>query len=394
MSTISRRRALKLITATPVAAAILWTPAEAEAAQIQAQTARRPFQPRFFSRHEYATVIVLADLIIPRDERSGSASDAGVPEFMDFMMIDQPTRQTAMRGGLALTDHLSNARFDKSFIECSDADQRKLLDEIADPFMAHPDLAPAVAFFSSFRDLTASGFWTTKMGVMDLQYVGNRPVAEWKGCPQEALAHLGVEYDEPWQVLFDGTSLNAWRGYKTASVPGGWRVADGTLSKDAPVGDIVSRDEFGDFELELDWKIGEAGNSGIFYRGTEEYDHIYWSAPEYQLLDDIKADDNKSRLTCAGAAYALYPSPPGYLHPVGEWNRTRIVVKGAHIEHWLNGSKLLEYELWSPDWESKVMMSKFGKYPNFGRARKGHIAMQGDHPGTLAFRNIRLRELR
>jgi len=157
---------------------------------------------------------------------------------------------------------------------------------------------------------------------------------------------------------------------------------------------IVSKDEFADFELELDWRIGKAGNSGVFYRGTEEYDHIYWSAPEYQLLDDIKADDNKSRLTCAGAAYALYPSPPGYLHPVGEWNRTRIVVKGAHIEHWLNGSKLLEYELWSPDWESQVMMSKFGKYPNFGRARKGHIAMQGDHPGTLAFRNIRLRELR
>ena len=196
-----------------------------------------------------------------------------------------------------------------------------------------------------------------------------------------------------WRVLFDGTSLDAWRGYKTDKVPAGWRIADGSIVKDAPVGDIVSKDEFGDFELELEWKIGEAGNSGIFYRGTEEYDHIYWSAPEYQLLDDIKATDNKTRLTCAGAAYALYPSPAGHLKPVGQWNRTRIVAKGPHVEHWLNGVQLLEYELWSPDWEAKVKASKFAAYPNFGRAKKGHIALQGDHSGTLAFRNIRVREI-
>jgi len=196
-----------------------------------------------------------------------------------------------------------------------------------------------------------------------------------------------------WRVLFDGTSLDAFRGYKTDKVPSGWRIADGVLVKDAPVADIVSKDEFGDFELEVEWKIGEAGNSGIFYRGTEEYDHIYWSAPEYQLLDDIKATDNKTRLTCAGAAYALYPSPAGHLKAVGEWNRTRIVAKGSHVEHWLNGVKLLEYELWSPDWEAKVKSSKFAAYPNFGRAKKGHIAFQGDHTGALAFRNIRVREI-
>src|SRR5262245_61944184 len=127
MKTISRRRALRLITATPVAAAIVWTQDDAEVAQIQAQTARRPFQAKFFTRHEYATVIVLADLIIPKDERSGSASDAGVPEFMDFMMVDQPARQTAMRGGLALVDHLSNTRLDKCLIESRDALRRSML---------------------------------------------------------------------------------------------------------------------------------------------------------------------------------------------------------------------------------------------------------------------------
>jgi hypothetical protein len=203
-----------------------------------------------------------------------------------------------------------------------------------------------------------------------------------------------VEAADQWRKLFDGKSLDAWRGYKDTPVPSGWKVADGALVKDTPVADIVSKDEFGDFELELEWRIGEAGNSGVFYRGTEEYDHIYWSAPEYQLLDDAKASDNKTRLTCAGAAYALYPSPAGHLKPIGQWNATRIVARGAHVEHWLNGVKLVEYELWSPDWEAKVKESKFKDWPNFGRAKRGHFALQGDHEGSLGFKNIRVREIR
>src|SRR5262249_10873932 len=119
MKGISRRRALQVITAAPVAALMAWTPDEVEATQSQARTASRPLQPELLTRPEYATVTVPADLIIPKDERSGSASDAGVPEFMDFMMNDQPERQTAMRGGLALIDHLCNLRFDKRFLECA-----------------------------------------------------------------------------------------------------------------------------------------------------------------------------------------------------------------------------------------------------------------------------------
>jgi hypothetical protein len=194
--------------------------------------------------------------------------------------------------------------------------------------------------------------------------------------------------------LFDGTSLSAWRGYKKDVVPAGWRIDNGTLTKDGSVGDLVSKEEFGDFDLELEWKIGEAGNSGVFYRGTEEYDHIYWSGPEYQLLDDIKAADNKTRLTCAGAAYAVYPSPEGHLKPVGDWNLARIVARGSHVEHWLNGFKLLEYEIGSPDWTAKVNASKFKDWPHYGRAPRGHIGLQGDHAGSLAFRNIRIRELK
>lgn len=205
---------------------------------------------------------------------------------------------------------------------------------------------------------------------------------------------LTAQSPQPWRVLFDGTSLDAWRGYKGAPIPPGWRIEGNTLAKSVPVTDIVTKDQFGDFELELEWKIGNAGNSGIFYRGTEEYPHIYWSAPEYQLLDDINAEDNKTRLNCAGAVYTVIASPTGHLKTVGDWNATRIVARGPHVEHWLNGVKLLEYDMGSADWDARVKASKFKDWPNYGRAKSGHIALQGDHPGTLAFRNIRVRELR
>ena len=198
MSFISRRAALKIVSGAPVAAALVWTPAEArqahEHAQKAAGTSAKPFTPKFFKANEYAMVAILVDLIIPRDERSGSATDAGVPPFMDFMMIDQPRRQVAMRGGLAMIDRLSVDRFGKRFTAATDAQRRQLLDEIA--YTSNPDrgLSQAIAFFNSFRDLTASGFWSSKMGVADLQYQGNVWVDEWNGCPPPALDKLGVKY--------------------------------------------------------------------------------------------------------------------------------------------------------------------------------------------------------
>jgi hypothetical protein len=140
-------------------------------------------------------VRLLVDLIIPKDGRSGSATDAGVPEFMDFMMIDQPTRQIAMRGGLAWLDSECQERFDKTFLDCAETERSAVLDDIAWPAKARPELSHGVAFFNSFRDLTASGFWTTRMGIDDLQYMGNRSVARWNGCPPEALKKLGVSYE-------------------------------------------------------------------------------------------------------------------------------------------------------------------------------------------------------
>jgi hypothetical protein len=200
MATMDRRELLKALAAAPLAAAaISWTEADvqvasqaAAAARQTAQRAKTPYKPKFFTAGEWATVSMLTDLIIPKDEKSGSATDAGVPEFMDFMMVDQPTRQSAMRGGLAWLDHECQRRHDKSFVACLDTQRTALLDEISWPRRAKPEMAAAVSFFNSFRDLTASGFFTSKIGMADLQYMGNTFVREFKGCPPEALKKLGL----------------------------------------------------------------------------------------------------------------------------------------------------------------------------------------------------------
>ena len=200
MSNMDRRDALKALAAAPAAAmAVTWTEADVQAAGQAATQARqaarqtnKPYVPKFFTANEWAAIGILVDLIIPKDERSGSATDAGVPEFMDFMMIDQPTRQNAMRGGLAWLDAECTRRFDKTFVACTDADRRAVLDDIAWPRRQKPGMSHGVTFFNSFRDLTASGFFTTKMGMDDLQYIGNTFVHDWKGCPPEWLKKIGL----------------------------------------------------------------------------------------------------------------------------------------------------------------------------------------------------------
>jgi hypothetical protein len=193
-----------------------------------------------------------------------------------------------------------------------------------------------------------------------------------------------------WRSLIDPT-MSAWRGYREAAMPAGWTVANGVLSKVKGTNDIVTRDQYENFDLEWEWKIHEGGNAGVFYRGTEEFEKIYFTAPEYQLLDDANAPDGKSRLTSAAANYALYPAPAGVVKAADQWNTSRIVARGARVEHWLNGQKVVEYETGSPDWEAKVKASKFATWPKYGRITKGHIGIQGDHAGELAIRNMRIR---
>ncbi len=203
MGTMHRREVVQLLAATPLATAFDWSLEDAEQARRAAKAARMKaaksgaqFVPQFFTSHEYVTVRILADLIIPRDARSGSASDAGVPEFMDFIVLDQESRQTSMRGGLAWLDAQCRKLFDKTLVECAPDERRAVLDDIAWPERARPEMSHGVAFFNSFRDLTASGFWSSRIGVEDLQYQGNNFMPEWTGCPPEALDKVGVRYDE------------------------------------------------------------------------------------------------------------------------------------------------------------------------------------------------------
>jgi hypothetical protein len=197
-----------------------------------------------------------------------------------------------------------------------------------------------------------------------------------------------------WRLLFDGRTLAGWRAYKADTISPRWSVIDGAMTKSRPSDDLVTRDEFGDFELVFDWKVSAGGNAGVFVRATEEYPKVYWSATEYQLLDDAAAPDGRNPLTSAGAAYGLYHAPRGAVKPANEWNTGRIVARGSHIEHWLNGQKTAEYEAWSDEWKAKVKASKFNEWPNYGLAKRGRVAIQGDHGGVLALRNIKIRELR
>jgi len=194
---LSRREAVQLLGALPFVTLFSLPAADKERAQAFVDAALSEgaaFAPKFFTAAEFRTVGVLADMIIPRDERSGSATDAGTPEFMDFMMIDRPTNQKWMRDGLAWLDAQANSRFSKTFVQATTSERESILNDIAWPARAPAAMAAGVSFFNGFRDLTATGFWSSRIGVKDLRYVGNVFVPEWNGCPPAALKKLGVTY--------------------------------------------------------------------------------------------------------------------------------------------------------------------------------------------------------
>jgi hypothetical protein len=195
-----------------------------------------------------------------------------------------------------------------------------------------------------------------------------------------------------WRALFDGATTGGWRGYKRRDMPGGWKVVDGALTRVGDGGDIITVDQFTNFELALDWKVAPGANSGIFYRVVEGPERTYHSGPEMQVLDDARHADGKARLTAAGSLYGLYAPTADVVKPAGEWNAARVVANGAHVEHWLNGVKIVDYELWSAEWERLVAASKFNEWPTYGRAKRGHIALQ-DHGDWVAYRNIKIKVL-
>jgi hypothetical protein len=195
-----------------------------------------------------------------------------------------------------------------------------------------------------------------------------------------------------WRTLFDGKTTAGWRGFRQPAMPEGWQAIDGALTRVSRATDIVTVDEFGDFELTLEWAIPANGNTGVFYRVTEDDEVMWHTAPEYQIIDNAYTKGPLKPTQLAGANYDLHPPAKDATRPIGSWNLTRIVVRGAHVEHWLNGEKIVEYELWSPDWERRVRASKFKDYPQYARATRGHVGLQ-DHGDRIAFRNIKIREM-
>ena len=201
MSTMSRREALAVMASLPLLSALrplhqrlgLDAIEAASLAAEEALAAGPPYTPKFFTPHEWRTVRVLADLVIPRDARSGSATDAGAPEFMDYILSEYPDQQLGIRGGLGWLDAESERRFGMRFVESDAQARRRILDDVAWPGRARGEMKPGAAFFSRFRDLIAAGFWSSPMGIADLQYLGNTGTV-WDGCPPEALRKLGVSY--------------------------------------------------------------------------------------------------------------------------------------------------------------------------------------------------------
>jgi hypothetical protein len=195
-----------------------------------------------------------------------------------------------------------------------------------------------------------------------------------------------------WELLFDGTTLNGWHTYKQApGITSGWTARDGMIMRTASAGDLVSDKQYDSFQLELEWKVAPGANSGVFFWGNEGTEVIYMNAPEMQILDNTGHEDGKSPLTAAGSLYALYPSIQSLVKPVGEWNKASIVAHGSKVQFWLNGVKVVDVNFDSKEVKDKIAASKFKDWETFGKARRGHLALQ-EHGGLVWFRNIKLKE--
>jgi hypothetical protein len=205
------------------------------------------------------------------------------------------------------------------------------------------------------------------------------------------------EKADGWKLLFDGKTTQGWKAYKGSEVGDSWRVDDGVLllkpGSGKRGGDIVTTDDFDNFELTFDWRISTGGNSGVMYRVSEDEGAPYFTGIEYQILDNAKHPDGRKPKTSAASAYDLYAPAKDMTKPVGEWNQGKIVSNGNHIEHWLNGEKVVEIELGSDDWNAHYNKSKFKNMKRFAKETKGKIDLQ-DHGNEVAYRNIKLKPLK
>ncbi len=193
-----------------------------------------------------------------------------------------------------------------------------------------------------------------------------------------------------WRLLFDGRTTAGWRGYRMSECPSGWQVVEGALTRVDEAGDIVTQEEFQDFVLDFEWRVAPGGNSGLMFHVTEDHEYPWETGPEYQLLDDAGHADGKEPLTSAGSNYAMHAPAKRVTRPAGEWNDSRLEVRGTHVVHWLNGERVVEYDLWNDDWKRRVSGSKWKDRPDYGLRKSGRIALQ-DHGDRVSFRALKIR---
>lgn len=207
--------------------------------------------------------------------------------------------------------------------------------------------------------------------------------------PLPANTLAGFEQASGTRLLFDGKTTAGWRGYKQAGCPAGWQVVDGALTRVGEAGDLVTVDEFDSFDFQFEWRIAKGSNSGVMFHVSEDHDYPWETGPEFQILDNQTHKDGLDPRTSAASNYAMHAPIADVTKPVGEWNQARIYVCGPHVEHWLNGKKVVEYDLWSDDWKARVEQCKWKERPDYGQRRRGHIALQ-DHGDWVAFRNLKI----
>lgn len=230
------------------------------------------------------------------------------------------------------------------------------------------------------------------------------PSPDAETATEEVATETSDATEDGWEILFDGDDVDKWRGYNRDAFPNlGWRVENGELmvehsgTEEAGFGgDIITKEKFKDFELELEFNLTDTANSGILYLVREVEDTPIWhSAPEYQLLDDETYKVTYPELTdkqMTGANYDMHAQPKNFSNPIGEWNTARLVKRGPHIEHWLNDSLVVEYDLHDNDWEQRYQASKFKEYPTYASVDEGHVGLQ-DHGHLVRFRNVRIKRL-
>jgi type 1 glutamine amidotransferase len=332
--------------------------------------------------HEFDVKVVDKDHAITK----GMADLKAHPDELYHNLINtQNAKYTLLAKAMSSTESGGTGRDEPMALTLS-VDQGRIFHTPLGHVWTGVDSSKVSVLDPQFRILLARGTEWAATGAVTLG-------TQWKDVRRHNML-TDAEKAEGWRLLFDGSSTASWRGYKQEKFPtAGWVVKEGVLTLAGKGGgDIVTADEFGDFEFACEWRVPSGGNSGIMYRSTEDHSYPWETGPEYQILDDAGHADGKKPKTRAGTLYDVFALSFDTARPAGDWNSSRIVARGTRIQHWLNGFKVVDVDTASPEYKQALAQSKWTKYPDYGTKARGHIALQ-DHGDEVQFRDIKVRDL-